>query len=76
MSSAITLMSAKSNRVWQEGYHPKAIVGRNMALQKLRYVHGNPVRAGYVDVPEAWRYSSARNYAEVGDCVVEIDRLL
>ena len=32
-------------------------------LQKLEYIHNNPVRRGYVDDPVHWRYSSARNYA-------------
>ena len=33
--------------------------------QKLDYIHHNPVKRGYVDQPEHWRYSSARNYASV-----------
>ncbi|MGM9512010.1 hypothetical protein ACS5NO_30025 [Larkinella sp. GY13] len=31
-------------------------------VQKLTCLHGNPVRAGIVDYPEEYRYSSARNY--------------
>jgi len=34
-----------------------------MMLQKLEYIHNNPVARGYVDDPVHWRYSSARNYA-------------
>jgi hypothetical protein len=34
-----------------------------MLLQKVEYIHQNPVRRGYADEPEHWRYSSARNYA-------------
>jgi hypothetical protein len=33
-----------------------------MLLQKIEYIHNNPVRRGYVDEPKHWRYSSARNY--------------
>jgi hypothetical protein len=33
-----------------------------MVRQKLEYIHHNPVKRGYVDSPEHWRYSSARNY--------------
>ncbi len=32
-------------------------------LQKLAYIHENPVKRGYVDDPVHWRYSSARNDA-------------
>ncbi len=34
-----------------------------MLVQKLSYIHQNPVKRGYVDKPEHWRWSSARNYA-------------
>jgi putative transposase len=39
------------------------IRGDQMMLQKLEYIHHNPVKRGYVDDPLHWRYSSARNYA-------------
>ncbi len=48
---------------WQEGHHPKRILDDKMMWQKIEYVHHNPVRRGYVDEPEHWRYSSARVYA-------------
>ena len=65
----------QKHKVWQERYQPKLLVGDKMVLQKLRYVHENPVRAGYVDAPEAWLHSSARNYVGSDDCVIEVDRL-
>jgi hypothetical protein len=34
-----------------------------MMRQKIDYIHYNPVKRGFVDEPEHWRYSSARNYA-------------
>lgn len=47
---------------WQEGNHPKQITSHHMMIQKIEYIHQNPVRRGYVDDPIHWRYSSARNY--------------
>jgi len=47
---------------WEESYHPKQVVGDEMMMQKINYIHQNPVKRGYVDKPEYWRYSSARNY--------------
>jgi len=46
----------------------------NVGLKLYGYViHWNPVKRGYVDKPEHWRYSSARNYlGESG--LIEIDR--
>ncbi|HYF68124.1 MAG TPA: hypothetical protein VD884_08310 [Ohtaekwangia sp.] len=34
-----------------------------MIDQRLEYIHLNPVAIGFVDVPEAWVYSSARDYS-------------
>ncbi len=49
-------------QVWEEGNHPQIIQDEAMLRQKLDYIHQNPVKRGYVDLPEHWRYSSARNY--------------
>jgi putative transposase len=49
-------------QLWQEGSHPQAIANEAMLVQKLEYIHNNPVRRGYVDDPAHWRYSSYRNY--------------
>jgi len=49
-------------QVWEEGNHPQLIDSETMMRQKLDYIHQNPVKRGYVDLPEHWRYSSARNY--------------
>ena len=53
----------RKHQVWQEGSHPEAIADENMLRQKLEYIHQNPVKRGYVDAPEHWRWSSARCYA-------------
>ena len=66
--------SNSRHQVWQEGFHPQAIIGEDMLRQKLDYLHYNPVRLGLVDRPEDWRYSSARNYLG-RDGVLEIDLL-
>lgn len=50
-------------QVWEEGSHPQLIESEGVLRQKLDYMHQNPVKRGYVDLPEHWRYSSARNYA-------------
>jgi REP element-mobilizing transposase RayT len=50
-------------QLWQEGSHPQQVSSDTMMLQKLEYMHHNPLRRGYVDDPVHWRYSSARDYA-------------
>jgi hypothetical protein len=36
---------------------------RELIDQKLEFIHLNPVAAGFVDLPESWVHSSARDYA-------------
>ncbi len=50
-------------QLWEEGIHPQLIESKAVMRQKLDYIHFNPVKRGYVDEPEHWCYSSARNYA-------------
>jgi REP element-mobilizing transposase RayT len=47
---------------WQEGSHAEMVFSESVMREKLDYIHRNPVQRGYVDLPEHWRYSSARNY--------------
>ena len=46
--------------VWQ--HHPDAfrITGEDTFMQKVNYIHQNPVRAGLVESAEDYRFSSAR----------------
>jgi REP-associated tyrosine transposase len=48
---------------WQEGVHAELILNEAMMREKLDYIHANPVKRGYVNLPEHWGYSSASNYA-------------
>ena len=50
------------HQVWQEGYHPQSIPTDEIMLQKLEYLHNNPVKRGLVASPEHWRYSSAHEW--------------
>ena len=67
--------TASRYQVWQEGFHPELITSEQMLVQKVDYLHVNPVKRGYVDYPEHWRYSSARNFLGEGEIVLEVDPL-
>jgi putative transposase len=45
-------------QVWQEGFHPKMILGSEEFEQKMNYMHNNPVKRGLVESPGDWKYSS------------------
>jgi len=57
---------------WQEGSHAELILSEDMMREKLNYIHGNPVKRGYVERAEHWRYSSAGFYFS-GSGLLEID---
>jgi len=50
-------------QVWTHENHAVELFSKEFTQQKLDYIHQNPVRAGIVDAPEDYVYSSARNYA-------------
>jgi putative transposase len=63
-------------RVWQRRYYDHNVRDHQSFVEKLRYIHRNPVKRGLVQKPEDWEWSSFRHYltAEIG--VVEIESQL
>lgn len=49
-------------QLWQQHNHPIILDSNFLMDQKLEYIHNNPVKAGIVDEPEHYIYSSARDY--------------
>lgn len=49
----------RGRQVWLPGWHAEGLVSAAFLNQKVNYIHENPVRKGYVQMPEHWRYSSA-----------------
>ena len=47
---------------WRDDNHAEEIYSLDFFLQKMEYIHMNPVQAGYVIVPEDWRWSSAGDF--------------
>jgi putative transposase len=48
--------------MWQPKYYVFNVFSEIKAREKLDYMHNNPVKAGLVDNPVDWPYSSARWY--------------
>ena len=65
--------SGQDYQLWQEGYHPQLIQTDEMMKQKIEYIHGNPIKRGYVDRAEYWLFSSARNYIGSDDFALEVE---
>ncbi len=52
-------------RFWKDDNQPKYIESDRFFLQKQNYIHMNPVRKGYVDRAEYWKWSSANPEGEI-----------
>lgn len=52
-------------QVWTHENHAELLYSNGFICEKIEYIHDNPVRAGYVQRPEDYLYSSARNYASL-----------
>lgn len=63
-------------QLWTHENHAVELISNKMIDQRLEYLHQNPVKAGFVDEPEDYIYSSARNYTEGRDCLMKVDLLL
>lgn len=62
-------------QVWIQDNRPMQCVTPWFTLQKLNYIHNNPVKAGIVDHAEDYRYSSTRNYTGRKDVVLDVQLL-
>jgi len=54
--------------IWQPRFYDFNLWTERKRIEKLRYVHRNPVKRGLVQEPEQWRWSSFRYYKN-GDVV-------
>lgn len=52
----------KHYQFWQQDNHPIELWSKEVALQKLEYLHQNPVKAGFVFEAKDYKYSSAIDY--------------
>jgi len=58
---------------WQFRYYDFPVWSEAKRIQKLRYMHRNPVKRGLVARPEDWKWSSFVHYATGTEGTVEIE---
>jgi putative transposase len=69
LSTAVQVLKQRFSRsrgeefVWEPRYHDFNVFTHDKRVEKLRYMHRNPVKAGIVERPEDYRWSSYRAYA-------------
>jgi hypothetical protein len=55
----------KNRKFWQVGNHAIELFSEKFVTDKINYIHNNPVEAGFVNEPQEWIYSSAKNYVGI-----------
>jgi putative transposase len=58
---------------WLPRYYDFNVHNEEKRVEKLRYMHRNPVVRGLVTKPEDWRWSSFRHYATGSEGTVKIE---
>jgi putative transposase len=73
---AIKISVARQSRerpFWQRRYYDFNVGSEWKRVEKLRYIHRNPVARGLTVEPEDWEWSSYRHYltGEIGRVTIE-----
>jgi len=68
-----TGLNGAPQHFWQKRYYDFNIRNYQQSVEKLRYIHRNPVKAGLCERPEDWEWSSFRHYATGCEGRVEIE---
>jgi putative transposase len=63
----------EAGHIWQRRFYDFVVFSEKKRVEKLRYMHRNPVKRGLVLEPEQWAWSSFRHYAfeESGPVLVD-----
>lgn len=69
-----TVHDSSHYRLWQRRFHPFNVYSEKKRLEKLNYMHNNPVRRGLVAHPGDWPWSSWRFYFRGDTSLPAMDR--
>ena len=71
------LWKESPRHIWQPRFYDFNVWTERKRIEKLRYMHRNPVKRGLVLEPDQWRWSSFRAYAygetepvKINDCEI------
>lgn len=61
-TKAVNRETGRTGHLFQGPYQARHIASTAQLIQLSRYIHLNPVKAGFVTKPEDWKFSSYREY--------------
>lgn len=60
-------------KFWMDRFDDLLIKNEETLKTKINYIHNNPVKAGLVEEPGDWKYSSYRNYYSGDHSVIYVN---
>ena len=72
-NTAHSVRPPEGSPFWLLRYYDFNVWSEDKRVEKLRYMHRNPVKRGLVKLPEDWLWSSFRHYASGVEGAVEIE---
>lgn len=66
-------LNAGPRSFWQRRFYDFNVWSRRKKIEKLHYMHMNPVKRGLVEHPKDWRWSSYASYQHHPGALIEID---
>jgi putative transposase len=81
LATTISVLKGETSKIlkderpqfWQTRYYDFNVLTHKKHVEKLRYIHRNPVERGLVEKPEDWPWSSFRHYLTGEQGRVEIE---
>jgi putative transposase len=73
LQDAASCEPACDSRLWKPRFDSLVLTNEETLSQKIEYIHQNPVKRGLVKNAMDWPCSSARNYADRSDVLVQVD---
>ena len=62
-AQAVLWPESADAHIWQKRFYDFNVWSERKRVEKLKYMHRNPVKRGLVAEPDQWRWSSFRSYA-------------
>jgi REP element-mobilizing transposase RayT len=72
-SFQFALSTDRLPQFWQKRFYDFNVWSRKQKIEKLGYMHANPVTRGLVDDPKHWPWSSYAFYQQRGEVLIEVD---
>jgi putative transposase len=66
-------LRSADGHLWQKRYYDFNVLTQRKFVEKLRYMHRNPVKRGLVEQPEDWPWSSFRHWLTGHQSRIEIE---